>query len=202
MDAEETTLLGRLTSLLDRDPFNYSQSDNEWRNYFNGEGKLNVLQLKGYPNNIQQVIVEFILWDIYNYTTINGNKNMVFPVLLDEMQNLNHKSNSPTGKIMREGRKFGWSTWLATQSLSSLQTGNSDVSHIYNAATQIHFSPPENQVKEISKLLSSDNQKRKEWESRLSLLQKGECVVSGYVKVNEELKKTTEIIKITSLEER
>lgn len=199
---EEHNLLGRLTSLLDRDPFDYHSSDSDWSNYFSGNGNINIFQLKGYPNTIQQVITEFLLWDIYNYSTRNGNKNIAIPVLLDEMQNLNHKNNSPTGKIMREGRKFGWSTWLATQSLSSLQSGGHDLSHIYNAATQIHFAAPENQVRTISNLLSNDKDERQTWETRLSALQKGECIVSGYTNINNELIRTTEIVEITSLDER
>lgn len=201
-DDEEHTLLGRLTSLLDRDPFDYNSSDSDWSNYFSGNGNINIFQLKGYPNTIQQVITEFLLWDIYDYSTRNGHKNIAMPVLLDEMQNLNHKNNSPTGKIMREGRKFGWSTWLATQSLSSLQSGGHDLSHIYNAATQIHFAAPENQVRTISNLLSNDKDVRQEWEAKLSTLQKGECVVSGYSNINNELVRTTEIVQITSLDDR
>lgn len=201
-DDEEHTLLGRLTSLLDRDPFDYNSSDSDWSNYFSGNGNINIFQLKGYPNTIQQIITEFLLWDIYNYSTRNGHKNIAIPVLLDEMQNLNHKNNSPTGKIMREGRKFGWSTWLATQSLSSLQSGGHDLSHIYNAATQIHFAAPENQIRTISNLLSNDKDVRQEWETKLSTLQKGECVVSGYSNINNELVRTTEIVKITSLDDR
>lgn len=201
-DDGEHTLLGRLTSLLDRDPFDYNSSDSDWSNYFSGNGNINIFQLKGYPNTIQQVITEFLLWDIYNYSTRNGHKNIAIPVLLDEMQNLNHKNNSPTGKIMREGRKFGWSTWLATQSLSSLQSGGHDLSHIYNAATQIHFAAPENQVRTISSLLSNEKDVRQEWEAKLSTLQKGECVVSGYSNINNELVRTTEIVKITSLDDR
>src|SRR5699024_1845516 len=145
--------------------------------YFSGTGQISIFQLKGYPNDIQQAITEFLLWDLYNYSTRSGNKNIALPVLLDEMQNLNHKNNSPTGKIMREGRKFGWSTWLATQSLSSLQSGGHDLSHLYNAGTQIHFAAPEVQIKIISNLLSNDKEERNKWESKLSSLQKGECIV-------------------------
>src|SRR5699024_7520671 len=121
---------------------------------------------------------------------------------LDEMQNLNHKSDSPTGKILREGRKFGWSTWLATQALSSIQTGGRDLSYIFNAGLQIHFAAPENQIKTISSNLSTDKDERQEFEHKLSNLQKGECIVRGYTSTNGELVRTTEVIKVSSLEER
>ena len=62
------------------------------------------------------------------------------------MQNLNHKESSPTTKILREGRKFGWSSWLATQSISSIKNNGGDISMLFNAAEQIHFAPPEDQI--------------------------------------------------------
>src|SRR5699024_11946276 len=73
--------------------------------YFSGTGQISIFQLKGYPNDIQQAITEFLLWDLYNYSTRSGNKNIALPVLLDEMQNLNHKNNSPTGRS--EERRVG-----------------------------------------------------------------------------------------------
>lgn len=64
LDDEEHTLLGRLTALLDRDPFDYNVADSDWSDYFSGQGNLNIFQLKGYPSSIQKVITEFLLWDL------------------------------------------------------------------------------------------------------------------------------------------
>ncbi|MDQ7193110.1 DNA-binding protein, partial [Staphylococcus felis] len=204
LDSEDNTgpkLVGRISKLLDKDPFVYEGNNFSWKEIFNNQGKVNIFQLKGYVIDIQKVITEFILWDLYNYTERQGDKSFPIPVLLDEMQNLNHKDSSPTTRILKEGRKFGWSSWLATQSISSIKS-NGDVSSLFNSAQQIHFSPPEDQINYVSKTLSSDNNKRKELEIELSLLGKGECIVNGYAVINGELRKVIETIEINSLENR
>lgn len=200
-DNSSLKLVGRIGKLLDKDPFLYDDNDFSWDQIFSNQGKVNIFQLKGYVADIQKIITEFILWDLYNYTEINGNKNRPIPVLLDEMQNLNHKETSPTTKILREGRKFGWSSWLATQSISSLKNSG-DISYLFNAAMQIHFSPPEDQINYISKMITSDNNMRKQLENDLSQLVKGECLVNGYANVNGELRKIVEKISVHPFDER
>lgn len=160
------------------------------------------MQLKGFVPDIQKIITEFLLWDMYNYTEREGNKNSPVPVLLDEMQNLNHKESSPTTKILKEGRKFGWSSWLATQSISSIKNSNGDISALFNAAQQIHFAPPEDQIPFISKNIATNNEERRRVEQNLSNLNKGQCIVNGYSKINGELKKVVETIDVVPLEYR
>lgn len=204
-DEENTnaiSLMGRISKLLDKDPFVYNETDFSWESVFDNQGKVHIMQLKGFVPDIQKIITEFLLWDIYNYTEREGNKNSPIPVLLDEMQNLNHKESSPTTKILKEGRKFGWSSWLATQSISSIKNNNGDISALFNAAQQIHFAPPEDQIPFISKSIATNNDERRRIEKNLSSLNKGECIVNGYSKVNGELKKIVETIEIIPLEYR
>lgn len=195
-------LYGRISNLLDRDPFDYNNDEYDWNRIFNFNGNVNIIQLKGFTIDIQKIITEFLLWDIYNYSQRNGNKNHPIPVLLDEMQNLNHKESSPTSKILKEGRKFGWSSWLATQSLNSIKNSGGDISSLFNAAEQIHFAAPEDQISFISKNLTTDNNSKKMWENTLSNLNKGQCIVNGYTKTNDGLKKLIELIDVIPLEER
>lgn len=203
---EESTnaisLIGRISKLLDKDPFVYNDTDFSWSNVFNNQGKVHIMQLKGFVPDIQKIITEFLLWDMYNYTEREGNKNSPVPVLLDEMQNLNHKESSPTTKILKEGRKFGWSSWLATQSISSIKNSNGDISALFNAAQQIHFAPPEDQIPFISKNIATNNEERRRVEQNLSNLNKGQCIVNGYSKINGELKKVVETIDVVPLEYR
>lgn len=196
------SLVGRISKLLDKDPFVYNDNDFSWNNIFNGQGKVNIMQLKGFVPDIQKIICEFLLWDLYNFSERDGNKNSPIPVLLDEMQNLNHKESSPTTKILKEGRKFGWSSLLATQSISSIKNNNGDISALFNAAQQVHFAPPEDQIPYISKNISTNNDERRRLEQKLSSLNKGECIVNGYSNLNGELKKVTETIEVTPLEYR
>lgn len=204
MDENPTmqNLYGRISNLLDRDPFDYNNIEYNWSEIFDFKGEVNIIQLKGFTPDIQKVITEFLLWDIYNYSERKGNKNMPIPVLLDEMQNLNHKESSPASKILKEGRKFGWSSWLATQSLTSIKNAGGDISYLFNAAQQIHFAVPEDQISFVSKTLTSDNNEKKRWEQVLSNLNKGQCVVNGYIEKDEGLQKVIEVINVTPLEER
>ncbi|MFC0137961.1 ATP-binding protein [Staphylococcus petrasii] len=198
--ANATTLVGRIDKLLDKDPFAYNNNDFTWKEVFNNEGKVTIMQLKGFVASIQKVITEFLLWDLYNFTEREGSKNVPIPVLLDEMQNLNHKESSPTTKILKEGRKFGWSSWLATQSISSIKNNGGDISALFNAAEQVHFAPPEDQIAFISK--NKNNDEKRKMEQDLSSLNKGECLVIGFSNINGELIKKTEIVEVTSLEDR
>ncbi|RIO69724.1 helicase HerA domain-containing protein, partial [Staphylococcus borealis] len=203
IDQETTnanTLVGRIDKLLDKDPFAYNNNEFTWKEIFNNEGKVIIMQLKGFVASIQKVITEFLLWDLYNFTEREGSKNVPIPVLLDEMQNLNHKESSPTTKILKEGRKFGWSSWLATQSISSIKNNGGDISALFNAAEQVHFAPPEDQIAFISK--NKNNDEKRKMEQDLSSLNKGECLVIGFSNINGELVKKTEIVEVTSLEDR
>ncbi|MBO3061352.1 helicase HerA domain-containing protein [Mammaliicoccus fleurettii] len=195
-------LVGRMSKLLDKDPFVYSNNDFTWDKVFNSEGKVQIMQLKGFVPDIQKIITEFLLWDLYNFSERKGEKNSPIPVLLDEMQNLNHKESSPITKILKEGRKFGWSSWLATQSISSIKNNNGDISALFNAAQQIHFAPPEDQIPFISKNISTNSEERRRIEQELSSLNKGECIVNGYSYLNGQLKKIVETIEVTPLEYR
>lgn len=201
-NSNSISLVGRISKLLDKDPFVYNENVFSWENIFNNKGNVNIMQLKGFVPDIQKIITEFLLWDLYNYSERKGNKNSPIPVLLDEMQNLNHKESSPTTKILKEGRKFGWSSWLATQSISSIKNSGGDISALFNAAQQIHFAPPEDQIPFISKNISTNNDERRRIEQELSSLNKGECIVNGYANINGELKKVIETIEVTPLEYR
>ncbi|MGN5882232.1 helicase HerA domain-containing protein [Staphylococcus simulans] len=196
------TLHGRISNLLNKDPFAYKDNAFSWKDIFNFNGDVNIFQLKGYSPEIQKIITEFLLWDLYNFTEREGNKNYPIPVLLDEMQNLNHKTSSPTTKILKEGRKFGWSSWLATQSISSIKNAGGETDALYNAALQIHFAPPEDQIVSVSKTMATDKNTRQRIEEQLASLNKGQCLINGYALINNELKKVNEVVDITPLEER
>lgn len=202
IETESTTLLGRIDPLISRDPFTYENNSFNWGEIFNDKGEVHIFQLAGFQPQLQKVLTEFLLWDMYNYTTLNGSKDQPVPVLLDEAQNLNFKESSPTTKIMKEGRKFGWSAWFATQSLSSIRDTGGDLGSLFNAAEQIHFQPTEDQVTKVANTLGSSSDK-KYFENELSSLQKGEAVISGPVlDGKDELISAVEVVNITSFEER
>lgn len=192
-------IYGRLQPLLMRDPFTYKENF-DWANYFGTTGRINIIQLSGYPASIQNAMIEFLLWDLMNYAKINSDKKLIYPVFLDEVQNLNFDRDSPTFKILTEGRKFGFSGLFATQSLSSVK---GEVDAIYNAAEQVHFLPPETQTKAIAKLLSSNRSDQAKIEQSLAVLRKGQCLISGPAQAGSgKLVKQLNVVNIDDLASR
>lgn len=200
-DRNMQTLYGRINTLLSRDPFSYKEAVN-WNNIFGKNGIINIFQLKGYQANIQKVLIEFLLWDLYQYANREGTVEYPIPLVLDEVQNLDFSSSSPAVKILREGRKFGLSGIFATQSLDSIK-GN-DASAIYNSAEQIHFLPPDAQTSAIAKSITTTSNDKKEVETMLKTLLKGEAVVYGPILQENQILSESRInkIKVSSIHER
>ncbi|WP_167739730.1 ATP-binding protein [Carnobacterium maltaromaticum] len=194
-------LYGRISSLLSRDPFSYEAEFN-WNQIFGDQGIINIFQLKGYQLNIQKVLIEFLLWDLYQFATRTGSEGKPLPIILDEVQNLDFNGSSPAVKILREGRKFGVSGIFATQSLDSIKGNDSEA--IYNAAEQLHFLPPDSQVTAIARSITASQGDRKDIENSLKILLKGEAIVYGPVDLGDG--KLSEprinIVKISSFEDR
>lgn len=170
------TALSQMNLLIDKNPFDYENSM-DWSFLEKEKGKVFIIQLTGYSPDVQKMITEFILWDLWNYKLQHGKKDLPFPVVLDESQRLDFNANAPSSKILVEGRKFGWSGWFSTQFLKGF--AGDAVSRLQNSAVKVYFAPMENEVSSIATYLTQDNVERKEWESRLKGLQKGQCVFYG-----------------------
>ncbi|KKK39219.1 DNA phosphorothioation-dependent restriction protein DptH [Mesobacillus campisalis] len=196
------TALSQIRPLIDRNPFR-SENTINWNDIVSSNGQVYIIQLTGFPRDVQLMITEFILWDLWNYSVRYGNKNKPMPVIMDEAQNLDHTEKSPSARILTEGRKFGWSAWYATQFLKS-QLDADELARLQNSSQKVYFSPPEQELSNIASSLSKDNQERKYWEQKLGSLKKGQCIVHGPVlKENGELShNTVTIVDIVSLSER
>lgn len=191
----------RMSVLLDRDPFTY-QSSFDWSKVFNYEGTVTILQMVQYQRQIQNTMIEFLLWDLF-YHSQTKKDGTIYPIFLDEIQNLNFSSSSPTVKILREGRKFGWSGIFATQAMSSIK---GEVDALYNAAEQIHFLPPEDQVASLAGYIAPNAKEKNIFEARLTRLKKGQCIMSGPILDTDldtkNLTNTNKMISIDSFENR
>ncbi|MDA1810949.1 MULTISPECIES: DNA phosphorothioation-dependent restriction protein DptH [Bacillus] len=196
------TALSQIRPLIDRNPFSHENTIN-WKDVVDSNGEIFIIQLTGYPRDVQLMITEFVLWDLWNYSVRFGNKNNPMPVIMDEAQNLDHTEKSPSARILQEGRKFGWSAWYATQFLKS-QLATDELARLQNASQKVYFAPPEQEISTIATSLSNDSSEKKEWENRLSTLKKGQCIVHGPVlQVNGELSQpTVTVVDIISLSER
>ena len=196
------TTLSQIRPLIDRNPFTHENSL-DWKDVLNDNGEVYVIQLTGYPRDVQLMITEFILWDLWNYTVRFGSKNNPLPVIMDEAQNLDHTEKSPSARILTEGRKFGWSAWYATQFLKS-QLDTDELARLQNSGEKVYFSPPEQEISSIATSLSNDQHEKKQWEKKLSELKKGQCVVHGPIQTNggELSKPVVTVVDILPLQDR
>lgn len=187
-------------------PFFYSIDFNEsedfdWGNIlYAKEAELNIFQLTSIDREMQVIITELMLWDAWYYTKKTGNKNKPFVVVLDEAQNLSHKTSSPSAAILTEGRKFGWSAWFATQSLKVL--ADDEVVRLLQAANKLYFKPTDDEMNKMAKQLDMTDSSM--WMEALKNLKKGQCIVVGdRIGMNGEFGKTKPTITtVASFEER
>jgi len=196
-------LANKITPFIKTQPFAKGESDS-WKAIFNRhEGKVHILQLATVSRDVQQLITEFTLWDLYDFASSNGNKNLPLPIVLDEVQNLDHRKDSPLEKLLREGRKFGISLILATQTLSNFEAQERD--RLFQAAHKLFFAPADTEIKRFADILRDNfpTASKDEWTQRLSRLQKGECLSVGPV-LNSEGKLVNRVLqlKITAMSER
>jgi DNA replication protein DnaC len=162
-------------------PFFYSiefEEDNsfDWGDViYPNESSATIFQLTAIDRDMQVIITELMLWDLWYYSTKNGNKDKPFVVVLDEAQNLSHKDKSPSCKILTEGRKFGWSAWYATQSLNVLD--DDEVTRLLQSAFKLYFKPTDSEIVKMSKQL--DPTDGSTWLTALKGLKKGQCIAVG-----------------------
>lgn len=123
---------------------------------------------------------------------------------MDEAQNLDHRENSPSAKILTEGRKFGWSGWYATQFMEG-QMRKDEIQRLQNAGQKVYFAPPEQDINNIASYLSTNTDERNNWKEKLAKLNKGHCIVAGpsfNPRTNKLEKRKPRIIKVSPLSER
>ncbi len=202
--ASAQTLYNKLRPfVLDR-PFAHGKGSFDWDSIFLKQDPLcNIFQLAGMDEKSRQLITEFILWDLYGHLQAKGKKTDPKVIVLDEVQNLDHKEGSPLSKYLREGRKFGLSLILATQTMSNMKKDECD--RMFNADHKLFFRPADTELTAFAKIAALFTQQRaEEWGKRLSALKKGECYSIGHAvdASGEKLISRAYKIKISSLEER
>ena len=168
------SVISKMTPFLDSVSF-VEDKDFNWDTILYKGSQLNIFQLTQLSREMQVIITELMLWDMWYFTQKVGNKNKPFVVVLDEAQNLSHKSDSPSAKILTEGRKFGWSAWFATQSLKVLD--DDEIVRLLQASVKLYFKPTDEEISKIAKQLDPSNSSN--WISSVKNLKKGQCIVVG-----------------------
>ncbi len=197
------TILSKITPFVDMNPFG-PEKEGSWDRLFKDmDHRCHILQLVGFMRDSWRLIVEFALIDLYAYYRIMGSQHKPRVVVLDEVQNLDQREDSPLAQLLREGRKFGFSLILATQIMSNLQKDERD--RLFNAGHKLFFRPADTEMRSYADIAAvSTGEDINEWMRRLAQLQKGECYSLGPSKNDLTGKLETKAfrIKIASLNER
>ena len=195
------TALSRIKQFIDFDPFVVGEEFN-WSDIRDSEGLVFIFQFMGYGRDIQVLLTELLLWDLWSYSLKNGSEDKPFIYVIDEAQNLSHSEKSPSGMILTEGRKNGLSGWYATQFMKP-QLDDDEIQRLQQADQKLYFCPPGEGVMTVAKNIDITTQGAKDWAERLQKLNKGECVTCGsMVRSGKWNKYTPRIIQITSFDKR
>ena len=196
------TLASKLEPLIKIQPFRDGSESNWEKMLADPEHWVQIVQLKGIGRDIQRLVTEFVLWDLYGHATNHGNKNRPIPVVLDEIQNLDHRPDSPIDKLIREGRKFGLSMILATQTTSNFNQEQRD--RLFLAEHKLFFKPADTEIERFATLLAQRTADSKaDWAQRLAKLEKGQCWSLGPVQTTSGALQTKPLlVSVTALEKR
>lgn len=195
------TVISKIQTFTDFNPFTTEESFN-WSDIRDSEGTVYIFQLIGYGREIQVLLTELLLWDIWSFSVKNGDESKPFVLVLDEAQNLSHGEKSPSAKILTEGRKFGLSGWYATQFMKP-QLSDDEIQRLQQAGQKLYFCPPDDGILTVAKNIDITAQGTKDWSERLKKLKKGECVTCGSMIRNGRWGKyEPKVIKVVSFPER
>lgn len=193
----------KLLPLVKANIFAFDNSDG-WNDIYQSKDSVcRLIQMARLSRDVWLAAVEFILWDLYSYACLHSDKNSPLPIVLDEVQNLDHRLESPLGKMLTEGRKYGISLILATQTMSNL--GKDEQDRLFQASHKLFFAPAMTEVQTYAKLLEQavPGSDKKYWLSELSKLKKGECISVGmHANANGVLVQSAKHLKVAQLSAR
>jgi len=197
------SVVSKLMPFIDQNPFG-SEEEGSWEELFTDmTNHCHIIQLAGFMRDVSRLITEFSLIDLYWYYRSRGTQHTPKVIVLDEVQNMDHREDSPLAQFLREGRKFGFSLILATQIMSNLSKDERD--RLFNAAHKLFFKPADTEMRSYAEIAAmSTGEKVDIWIKRLSALKKGECYSLGpsLNESTEHLEVKAFHIAITSLGDR
>lgn len=197
------SVVSKLRPFIDQNPFGEEDPESWERLFTDLAHRCHIVQLAGFMKDAARLITEFSLIDLYWFYRSRGTQHRPRVVVLDEVQNLDHREESPLAQLLREGRKFGFSLVLATQIMSNLEKDEKD--RLFNAAHKLFFRPADTEMRTYAEIAAvTTAEKADVWIKRLAALKKGECYSLG-PSLNEstgKLEVKAFRIHITSLGER
>jgi DNA phosphorothioation-dependent restriction protein DptH len=197
------SVISKLRPFLDQNPFGAEDPGSWDRLFTDPEHRCHVIQLAGFMKDAARLVTEFSLIDLYWFYRASGTQATPRVVVLDEVQNLDHREDSPLAQLLREGRKFGFALILATQIMSNLDRDERD--RLFLAGHKLFFHPAVTEVRTYAEIAAvTTGEKADTWVSRLAGLKKGECYSLG-PSLNEatgKLETKAFKIRVTSMEDR
>ena len=175
-EIKEDSLYSALTNLYEFEIFEPNCLDT--KNLFDIIDGVTVINLSGYDEAIQNLVVAITLDIFYNQMLVvgeskqeNGYRQLNKLILVDEADNFLSKNFISIKKILKEGRMFGVGTILSTQLLSHFATSeneyqnyiltwivhnvsdlnNKDVRYIYNTQNKSEEDSIYNKIKSLAK---------------------------------------------------
>ena len=172
------SLISKIRPFIDQNPFG-KEEVGSWERFFaDSQHRCHVLQLAGFLRDFSRLIIEFSLIDLYWYYRGRGTEESPRVLVLDEIQNLDHREETALAQLLREGRKFGFSLILATQTMSNLEKDQRD--RLFNAAHKLFFRPTDTELRTYADIAAlTTGEKVDRWKIRLASLKKGECYSLG-----------------------
>lgn len=129
-----------------------------------------MIQISDFGELQRKFCAEFLVelfWQSIRYGEKSGD---VF--ILDEFQNMTLKPGSALSAMLREGRKYELSVWLATQFLGNYDKESVDT--LFQVGHKIFFRPTENDERNIADFI--DQNKSNIWRKLLRELEVGEAI--------------------------
>lgn len=198
------TLANKLKPFIDEAPFK-ADSLMGWSELFADEVKrCQVFQMVMIDRSTARILTEFILWDLWAFASSGGSERNPRIVVLDEVQNLDQRLESPLGKYLTEGRKFGLCVMAATQTLSNLK--KDEQARLFQSGHKLFFRPADPEINQYTDFVAqaAGGGDKNQWRTMLTSLSKGECLSIGPAlnPTNGNFSNQVHKIKISSLEER
>lgn len=136
------------------------------------EGCLNIIRLSNFPVSLQYATTELILSYLYRRASANALLTGKTSIFIDEAQNISG-AQGIVSSLLTEGRKYGISVTVATQSLKQIQTSKV-LGSLFQASSLFLFQPARNEINEIARYI--DPSRATKWILRLKGLNIGEFI--------------------------
>lgn len=130
-----------------------------------------VLHFDSLPNRASQnILTEFLLYDLWSESICRSGSGCPIVVVVDECQRFSFADDSIFSMILREGRKYRFSGWFASQWIGN----KAAIQALNQAALRANFYPGDEQVSTLSRRLGHGGADKKECERLIRSLQLGE----------------------------